>query len=193
MLEHKSISALILAAGNSMRMGRDKASLPYGNGLTFAGQLISTYAQSGCSPITIVMNERSRLTIPSSGEVQLVVNKHVEKGRSWSIWLGLQKTPEGHSCYIQNVDNPYTDSALLLLLYKALSPKRYIVPMCDGKGGHPILLGCEIVDKLRKNSNIPDLRKALLEFERFEVFFPDKRILLNLNTPDDYLNFIKPV
>ena len=76
------ISALILAAGNSERMGRDKASLPYGNGLTFAGQLISAYSQAGCNPIIMVVNNRVNPAIPDPGKVQFVLNDHVEKGRS---------------------------------------------------------------------------------------------------------------
>jgi molybdenum cofactor cytidylyltransferase len=190
--ENKPISALILAAGNSERMGQSKASLSYGNGLTFAGQIISVYLQSGCVPVTMVINNRFNAAIPESDKVQLILNKHVERGRSWSVWLGLQNTPEGHSCFIQNVDNPFVDTGILQQMCKVIRPKRYIVPVFEGKGGHPILLGSKVVDDLRKRSDLQDFRDLLKEFKRFEVLSSDERVHLNINTPGDYRNFINP-
>jgi molybdenum cofactor cytidylyltransferase len=189
--ENKSIAALILAAGNSERMGQNKASLPYGNGLTFAGQLVSVYDQASCSPIIMVINNKVNHAIPNHGKVQFVLNEHVEKGRSWSIWLGLQRIPCGHSCFIQNIDNPYANPVLLSQMCETIKPEQYIVPVFDGRGGHPILLGCTVVDELRKRSDIGNLREALKEFVRFEVLTSDEQIHLNINTPEDYLNFIK--
>lgn len=184
-------SVLILAAGNSERMGRNKATLPFGNDLTFAGHLISSYAQSGYSSIIMVVNERFSSAFIDSDKVKLVINHHLEKGRSWSVQLGLQNVPCGHSCFIQNIDNPYADADLLLQMCSAISPDRYIVPVFNGKGGHPILLGNRLIDQLRMKSSIPNLRDALGEFERFEVVSADDRILLNINTPEAYSDFIQ--
>jgi molybdenum cofactor cytidylyltransferase len=185
------ISVLLLAAGNSERMGRYKASLPYGNGLTFAGQLVTVYIQAGCNSIIMVVNNSVNPAIPDPGKVEFVLNEHVEKGRSWSILLGLQRVPCGHSCFIQNIDNPYADPVLLRQMCEAIRPERYIVPVFGGRGGHPILLGSTVVDELRKRNNIRDLRETLKEFVRFEVLSSNERIHLNINTPEDYLNFIK--
>lgn len=187
------ISVLILAAGNSERMGQSKDTLPYGNGLTFAGQLISAYSQSGYGPIIMVVNERFNVNFTIEKMVQFVINHHVDRGRSWSIHLGLQHIPSGHSCFIQNIDNPFADAGLLLQMSAAIMPERYIVPVFNGKGGHPVLLGNKVVDQLRKKSSIPNLREALEENERFEVVSPDDRILLNINTPEAYHNFCKQV
>lgn len=191
-MSESNISVLILAAGNSGRMGRDKASLPCGNGLTFSEELISIYSGFGCSPVTMVVNERHAPVSPGPGQVKYVLNKQVDRGRSYSIWLGLQNTPGGNHCFIQNIDNPFADHSLLHQMYSAVRPERYIVPMCHGRGGHPILLGSEITAELRKMDDIPNLREALKAFIRFEVQFPDERILLNINTPEDYLKFINP-
>ncbi|MFZ4462984.1 MAG: nucleotidyltransferase family protein [Bacteroidales bacterium] len=191
MSEIKPISALILAAGNSKRMGSDKASLPYGNGLTFAGQLIAFYLQSGCSPILMVVNERFDTTLYERAGVCFIVNKQVEKGRSFSIWLGLQNIPETHSCFIQNIDNPCSDTALLKEMFNAIRPDIYIVPVFGGRGGHPVLLGSRIIDELRKKSDIPNLRDALQEFNKIELQSSNDHINLNINTPEAYHKFIK--
>jgi len=188
--EKNPISALILAAGNSERMGRDKASLPYGNGLSFAGQLISVYNHSGCSPVTMVVNERFDTTLYDPAMVRFILNNQVERGRSFSIWLGLQNTPAGHSCFIQNIDNPCADAALLREMRNAIRPEIYVVPMFGGRGGHPVLLGSRVADELQKKSDVPNLRDALQEFVRLEVSSSDDRIHLNINTPDAYRNFI---
>ncbi|MFZ4520274.1 MAG: nucleotidyltransferase family protein [Bacteroidales bacterium] len=192
MPEHNPISALILAAGHSERMGRDKASLPYGNGLTFAGQLIAAYAQAGCHPVTMVVNERFDSTIHDLSKVRFILNNQVERGRSFSIWLGLQNIPAGRPCFIQNIDNPFAEAALLRKMSDMLKPDLVVVPVYDGAGGHPILLGSKVVDELRKKSDIPNLKEALKEFERIEVISSDDRIHLNINTPESYRKFVKP-
>jgi len=188
--ENNPISALILAAGNSERMGRDKASLPFGNGLTFAAQLITSYSQTGCCPVTMVVNERFDTTLFDPARVRFILNNQVERGRSFSIWLGLQNTPAGHSCFIQNVDNPFADDGLLKEMRNVIMPDSYVVPVFGGSGGHPVLLRSRVADELRKKDDIPILRDALQEFVRFEVPAPDDRIHLNIITPEVYLKLI---
>lgn len=186
-----SVSVIIPAAGESFRMGSDKALLTYSPASNFADHLIHAYREFGADPVVLVVNRQfdaSRLkAVPSV----CMENEHVDRGRSWSIKLGIRKIPAGNACFIHNVDNPYAEMTLLETLLKAMSPDRYVVPVYDGKGGHPVLLGSRIVEHLR-NTTIPeDFRKTLELFQRTEVPFPDERILLNINTPSDYKNFRK--
>jgi len=184
-------AVLILAAGNSLRMGRDKASLPFGKGQTFAEHLILSYSGSGFSPIIMVVNKKTDISLPVPVKVHFVLNEHVEWGRSWSVRLGLQNIPPGHACFIQNVDSPFTDPALLKQMQLALKPGFYVVPVFEGKGGHPVLLGGRVVNELRKKDEIPNLREALEEYTRVEVPSGDIRIHLNINTPAEYRDFIR--
>ncbi len=184
-----SVAALILSAGNSSRMGREKASLHYGNGLTFAGQLIKIYAEFGCQPLAMVVNEGYSQATADVGRVHYILNRYVDRGRSYSIWLGLQSIPPGLPCFIQNIDNPFADQSLLLQMYERLIPEGYVVPEFNGKGGHPVLLGSKVVDHMRKMDDIGNLRDVLRDFSRTGIPSADDRILWNINTPGDYSAF----
>jgi len=187
---HLLSSAIIPAAGVSGRMGRDKALLPNGAGLTFAGHLVNRFNDYGCDPVILVVNAQHDPSLFQTENLVTVVNHHIEKGRSRSIHLGLQKVPEGHVCFIQNVDNPFLENVLLNMLMESLPPDGYVVPVYRSKGGHPILLGMQVVDFLRSQKDLTDFRRELDRFVGVEVPFPDERILLNINTPGDYQEFM---
>ena len=183
-------SVVIPAAGNSGRMGRQKAMLSYGNGFSFAQHLTVGFSNFGCSPVVIVVNEEFDLTTLHEENLIIVVNRHVEKGRSHSIHLGLQHVPEGTACFIHNIDNSLPVPELLDRLLNGVLPDGYAVPVYQRLGGHPILLGCQIVDFLRNQPAPIDFRKVLQGFTRVEVPCMDAHILWNINTPAEYQRFI---
>ncbi len=172
-------------------MGTDKALLRAGHGLTFAGHLLNCFVAYGCNPVVLVVNEQFDPTPFLAEKPEIVVNHHLEKGRSWSILLGLKKVPPGRACFIQNIDNPFLEPELLDLLAASVTYDGYAVPVNQGHGGHPILLGNKVVDFLRQHHDLPDFRQVLHRFTRTEVPFPDDRILWNINTPDDYKEFTR--
>ncbi|MDP1622848.1 MAG: NTP transferase domain-containing protein [Bacteroidales bacterium] len=186
-----SFSAIIPAAGISGRMGSDKALLPDGHGMTFAGNLVKSFLDHGCNPVVMVVNEQFDTSCFDEKNLVMVVNRNLERGRSWSIQLGLKVVPEGKVCFIQNIDNLFVAPSLLDLLLASVSSGNYSVPVCKGRGGHPMLLGGGVVDFFRKLKDIPDFRQELKRFTRVEVPFPDERILWNINTPADYHEFIR--
>lgn len=182
-------SVIIPAAGNSGRMGFNKALLSLGNGKTFLENLLSKYREYKADPIIIVINNTFDLTRIDTGSSVCIVNEHVSYGRYHSIKLGLQHIPLAHGCFIQNVDNPFVDLHLLDKLVRAQKEDSYIIPVHDGRGGHPVLLGKDIVRFIHENKKIDDFREVLSRFSRIEVPWNDPMILLNINTPDDYNRF----
>jgi len=185
------VSVIIPAAGNSGRMGSDKALLTFPAGLNFADHLGTAYRTFGAESVVLVINgdlDRSRV---DQGLFVCVINEHVEKGRSYSIRLGIEKISAGQACFIHNVDNPFADPFLFDVLLAALIPDGYVVPVCDGRGGHPVLLGGIMVEYLRKSEVPADFRMVLQKFRRKEIPFKDERILWNINTPADYELFRK--
>ena len=186
-----TVSALIPAAGASSRMGSDKTSLRTPGGQTFASYLIDFYRDCCCSPVIVVHNEGTNLNACESKVVKSVLNHHPEKGRSHSIMLGLKEVPQGNACFIHNIDNPYTSKSLFDSLINALPLNGYAVPIFGERRGHPVLLGKQAVEALRNTAGDFDFREELQKLERIEVPFNDKRILWNINTPDDYHEFIR--
>ncbi|MCK9424032.1 MAG: NTP transferase domain-containing protein [Bacteroidales bacterium] len=182
------VSALIPAAGKSDRMGSEKALLPFLNGSTFAGHLINTYLDFGCKPIVLVHNERLDLSQIKSGFFVTVINENQERGRSWSIHLGLQQIPEGLACFLQNIDNPFVQPDLLNEMIEKVTPDGYVLPVFQGRGGHPVLLGHKAASFFRNRERIGDFRESLKNFERQEVRSSSDKILWNINTREDYRN-----
>jgi molybdenum cofactor cytidylyltransferase len=187
----KPVSAIILAAGNSGRMGSDKAQLQSGNGFSFARHLVHSFAGFGVQPIVVVVNKRIDLSELNPTQIVTTLNEHLEKGRSWSILLGMNKVPGDCPCFLQNIDNPYIENNLMNLLLDAVKPDNYVVPVYQGRGGHPVLLGGQIVNCLKNLSELPDFREVLKQYKRIEIPYYNERILLNINTPQDYKRFLE--
>ncbi|MEI7660903.1 MAG: NTP transferase domain-containing protein [Bacteroidota bacterium] len=184
-------SAIILAAGNSERMGSPKPLLPYGNGYNFAQHITGGFSRYGCRPVVIVVQHDFDTGVLSAANLVAVVNRHVERGRSHSIHLGLQSVPVGASCFIHNIDNPFPFAGLLGQLLKSVPPDGYAVPVFQGRRGHPLLLGGEMAGILRAKPEITDFRLAISGFTRVEVPCADEHILMNINTPDEYREFLQ--
>ncbi|MEI6435931.1 MAG: NTP transferase domain-containing protein [Bacteroidota bacterium] len=187
----KSVSAIITAAGSSGRMGSAKALLRHASGSSFARYLLNCFGLYGCNPVILVVSEELDVPELRSGSHQLAVNHHPELGRSHSIHIGLQYVPEGSACFIHNVDNPFLSPELLDELIRKSHPDSYTVPVYQKHGGHPILPGSGVVDFMRNLDQITDFRELLNGFTRIEIPWRDKQILWNVNTPEDYENYLQ--
>lgn len=186
----RSFSAVIPAAGNSERMGCDKALLSIGHGETFAGHLMRCYGLYGCRPVVLVVSDNTDTSRLQQKNILTVINHHVNLGRSHSIRLGLSHIPAGSECFIHNVDNPFLEPDLLDRLLELVQPDAYVVPVFEGRGGHPVLLGRQVADYIRSQDNPAGFREALNHFTRIELPFPEESILWNINTPEEYQKFI---
>jgi molybdenum cofactor cytidylyltransferase len=184
-------SVIIPAAGQSIRMGIDKALLPFGNGTCFAENIMTCFSQSGCNKIVLVIKQAQDISVLKDLEFITVINDNIKLGRSYSIYLGLQSVPEGNSCFIHNIDNPFLELPLLDCLLEEVRNEGYAVPVWKGKSGHPVILGKGVADHIRRQPCTMDFREQLKGFSRIEVPYHDKRILWNINTPGDYLQFVK--
>ena len=136
-------AGIILAAGESRRMGRPKAFLPFRDG-TFLSTLAETFAPC-CTPVVAVFgfdgDAAARLAPPG---VTPVINRQYQRGMLTSLQAGLR-----------TLDLPATDRVLFTLVdHPAVSPQtlaRLIetrsdiaIPRLDGKRGHPVLVNREI-------------------------------------------------
>jgi len=133
-------AGLILAAGESRRMGSPKALLEY-KGETFLDRLIGLFVRS-CSPVIAVVGahqERVRAGIRRRGEALLVENPDFPLGQLSSMQCGLRAVPaEAEGVLFTLADHPAvcaeTVAALLLTAPDALLR----IPQYAGRRGHPI-------------------------------------------------------
>ncbi len=185
---------VILAAGKSERMKEFKAFLKYDDNVTFVEKIISTYSEWGCSEIVLVtsgeMVQRTGQMGKIPARVKIVVNDHLELERFYSVKIGLGVIHSSSFCFIQNIDNPFIDSKILELIYEHRSNEKYVSPVFENKGGHPVLLNRENINRICNwNVNSANFKAVLSTMECLNVEMPDERVLININSQEEYQRF----
>ncbi len=193
---HK-IAAIILAGGFSRRFGTPKPFLKFDESYTFLQKLTKVYSEFGLNITIIIANSelKDKLGITDlhkdNSSPKIIWNYNPNLGRFYSIKLGAQALDNNiERCFIQNVDNPFTDVNTLNLLYQAAGNQAYVSPVYDGKGGHPILVSGEVIDSIRNEKDIAiNFKDFLSQFKRKRVEVSNGKALANINTPDDYTEY----
>ena len=199
-----SICAVILAAGESTRMGTDKALLPWppvASGTPITGQTFLSAAIRSLSPfsdmviVVVGKNEANLAPVVYSAGASIVRNPEPERGQFSSLQVGLHEIlDQGRdAAMITLVDRPpVTDATLELLreaFYSAVSSGKWaVVPEYSGKHGHPIVVGREMMEIFLKAPptatarEIEHLHQAHIEYLPVE----DPFVTMNVDTPEDY-------
>jgi len=137
-----SVAAIILAAGESRRMGRPKALLPFRQG-TFISVLAGTLG-TYCSPVCAVFGfEAERLMGSAPPAVVAVKNPDYQQGMLTSLQAGLRAIGElPERILFTLVDHPAIAGETVLELLH--SRAALVIPRYAGKRGHPVIMGREI-------------------------------------------------
>ena len=137
------ISAILLGAGESKRMGFDKLSLPWGKKTVFE-RCFETLLRSRVREVVIVRSLRNReVRNPFHGKkIKIVTNPHPEGGMSTSIRKGLQAIcPGSNGILVALGDQPFLKTRTINALIRIFDRKkeRIIVPSFQGRMGHPVI------------------------------------------------------
>lgn len=188
-------SAIILAAGKSSRMGMPKFGLSYNKKMTFLEEIVSCYTSFGCQEIIVLLNEKGTdylesqsIQLPSN--CTIVKNSHLEWERFYSIKLGMLHLQYNYPVFIHNVDNPFVNSDVLSSLLQNHSNADYVVPVFEGRGGHPILVSektSTAIKNQKKNDSV--LSDFLKNYTKKVVQVADEKVLTNINTEAAYIEF----
>ncbi len=187
-----TVSALILAAGNSGRMGKLKAFLPFDNEWCFLERIVREFFEFGVQKLAVVlnlagMNAFEKLNFPQKSRVHAVLNAYPERERFYSLQTGLKALPTDKPVFIHNVDNPFVQKADLAKLIKLIRQNTYVVPTFKNKGGHPILISPEIArDLVSTDDYSQNLKYFLHQYTKTRVDVNNEKILININSPNDY-------
>ncbi|HWF09366.1 MAG TPA: nucleotidyltransferase family protein [Bryobacteraceae bacterium] len=144
MIPQRRTAAVILAAGESRRMGRPKAFLPFRGG-TFLSNIAGTLRQR-CAPVVAVFGFDAARLMPLSAAagIEAVENPDHALGMLTSLQAGLRtvgSTPD--SVLFTLVDHPVISLATVDALLASKAP--IAIPRFGGKRGHPVSIRREIV------------------------------------------------
>ena len=186
--------AVLLAAGESRRMGQLKALLTW-QGTPLLDHQLNSLKEAGVQRIVVVLGhqaERLQPLLEGREGVTPVVNPNYRQGKTTSIKAGLEALgPESTAVLlILNVDQPRSAETIRLLLQEHQSASFLItVPTYRGKGGHPIILDASLLHELRSIDEKTQGIRAVVQrhgdlTQRVEVSSPE--VLWDLNTPAEY-------
>jgi molybdenum cofactor cytidylyltransferase len=187
-----AISAIILAAGYSRRMGALKPLLKLGDG-TVLERVIGLFSGSGINDVIVVVGHGASHTIPIAHQcgAQAVMNRRFDQGMFSSVQEGVRAlSPDSLAFFMLPVDiplvRPQTIEELLEAYYRGMG--KIVFPAFLGKRGHPPLVDTRYRDEILAHPGEGGLRAILRNHEdqSIEIEVADEMILFDLDTPADY-------
>jgi len=187
------ISAIILAAGESKRMGQPKMVLPWGT-TTVLGQVISTFRMAGVDDIVVVVggaHEKVEKIVLQNG-ARSVFNTEFANGEMLpSLQCGIRaQSPQAQATLVGLGDQPQVQEGTVRLIRETfeLTTSHLIVPSFQMRRGHPWLVHRSLWDELlgmqHPQSPREFLNKHAEEIQYIEVQTPS--ILADLDTMEEY-------
>ena len=176
-------------------MGEPKGLVLFGGRPWLVTQLS---ALDGRRVVLVLGHDRARYleAIPGlAARVDVVVNPDPDRGPFSSLQAGLQRLGEGsdpRAAFVLPVDVPAPSVAVWEALEAALVPGDEldaVVPLFEGRGGHPVLLAPPFqAHLLRRDPASAEARLdvALRAAHIRNVPVVDPRVRLNLNAPEDW-------
>jgi molybdenum cofactor cytidylyltransferase len=198
-----SFAGVILAAGESSRMGTDKALLPWPpqsagqppSTETFLSSAIRSLSRSTDFILIVAgKNEAAVAPIAYANGASVVINPDPSRGQFSSLRVGLHEVLNHgrDAAVITLVDRPPVSTATVLLLrdaYESAAQNVWaVVPEYSGKHGHPYLAGRELIEKFLQappTGSARDVEHRYQEHIQY-VVVSDPYVTLNINTPEDY-------
>src|SRR6266498_636549 len=187
------ISAIILAAGESKRMGRPKMLLSWGKS-TVLGQVISTFQEAGIENILVITggaHEQVEQVIEQYGARSVFNNQFANGEMLSSLQLGLEaQSSQMQATLIGLGDQPQVQTGTVQLICEIFKQQesKLIVPSFQKRRGHPWLVERSLWQELLEMKS-PQSPRDFLNGHANEIDYVEvdtASILADLDTPEDY-------
>jgi len=190
------ISAILLAAGQSKRMGELKQLMPFGQS-TIVEQAVDNLLGSAVNEVIVVVGYKAEDVIKTiaAKPIKLAINPDYEQGMSTSIIAGLNLV-HGR---VQGVmlalgDQPLVNSQTINSLIEEFynHDKGIAVPTYQGSRGHPIIFAIKYKEKLLKLKGDVGGRQIIKDHpgDVLEVAVNSESIVADFDTTDDYQAYV---
>jgi molybdenum cofactor cytidylyltransferase len=188
----KGIWAIVLAAGESRRMGSPKMILPY-EGMTIIEKVLENILASGVEKVVTVIGAHNDevLRVIERFPVMHCYNSNFKKGMLSSVKCGFGFLPgDFRAALVFLGDQPMVETSVIDKMIDVYneSGKGLLVPVFDNKRGHPLL-----AEKKYRNEIIrlddPEGLKGLLRRhpdDILEVVTGNPSVLMDIDTREDY-------
>ncbi len=187
------IWAIILAAGESKRMGRPKMLLSF-NELTMIETVLKNVSESKVDKILVVLGaEKDAIAAKINKlDMELCYNENYIEGMLSSVKCGFKNLPNDFkAAMVFQGDQPFIAADVINKVIEAYLSSKYgiIIPVYDGKRGHPILIDSKYSGEIAKLSPEIGLRALTFRFhyDVLEVKTEEPGIFRDFDTYKEYL------
>jgi molybdenum cofactor cytidylyltransferase len=186
------LSAIILAAGESKRMGKPKQLMPLGKS-TLLEQAIDNLLNSSVDETIVVLGHKAEEITDKivNKPVKVVINPDYQQGMSTSIVAGLiMVDPRSQAVMLALGDQPLVTSLTINQLIEAFNKNRkgIAVPTYRGRRGHPIIFDIKYKAELFKLKGDIGGREIIQNHPKdvFMVAVDSESVISDIDTQEDY-------
>ncbi len=186
------VSAILLAAGESKRMGKLKQLMPLGT-KTILEQTIDNLLDSRVSEVIVVVGYKAEALVEkvATRPVKIAVNPAYHQGMSTSIVTGLKLVNDkARAVMLALADQPFTDSQTINRLIDEFdSHNRGIaIPVYQGRRGHPVIFAVKYKGELLRLKGDIGGREIIEQHpdDVLEVAVNCEGICIDIDTVDSY-------
>ena len=192
------LAAIILAAGDSTRMGTPKALLPDPDGRPFVARLVRSFSAAGLDEIVVVtgvMHDAivdAIATDASPARPLCVRNPDPSRGQLSSLWTGLEAANRSdiQGVLVTPVDIPMIRTTTIQQVVEAWARTHapIVRPAVGERHGHPVLFDRVTFESLREAPLTEGARVVVHANADRIVNVPvdDEGCLIDVDTPADY-------
>ncbi len=190
------ISAILLAAGQSQRMGGDNKLIKKYNKKYLINHILDALIKSKVKKIIVVLGfqtSKVKKIIVEDKKISFVYNKNYKSGMASSIKTGLKRISKKNIGFlIIHADMPQISRKIINKLYEAIKSKdkEIFVPTYKRKLGNPVGFKYSMLKTLKKIKGDKGAKKIIKRNKKklYLIRVNSKSIFNNLNTPRDFLN-----
>lgn len=190
------IWAIVLAAGESRRMGSPKMLLPY-NDVTIIEQVLNNMMDSNVDRVVVVVgaDREEIMKVTRQYDVFHCYNIDYKSGMLSSVKCGFNSLPEGClAALIMPGDQPMTGPGEINRVISSFieSDRGLVMAAHKGRRGHPLIVDMKYFEEVLSLPDEEGLR-ALSERHPEDVLesdTDDSSVLRDIDTQEDYMNEI---
>ena len=192
------VYAIVLAAGESKRMGALKQILPFGKS-TVIETIITSLLKSSVDRVMVVVGYKASdvREVLKESEVEIRVNENYKKGMLSSIKCGVSAFPQDAEAFLiclcdqpgirpENID-------VLIDSYRK-SGKGIIIPVYNGKRGHPIIFDRKYIhDIINLKEDGDGLREVVWKnsHDVLEIEVQNEAVIKDMDNRNEYEEMVK--
>ena len=189
-----NVAGIIIAAGESKRLGRIKQLLPW-RGKSLIEYIIQTARDCKIEPIHVILGSNYDQIAPliNCSGVNIINNQRWKEGKGTSISLGIKSLPEEvKATFVFVVDQPFLNEKLINTLLNVYEMKKagITAPYVREIQSNPVLFDRSVFQELMKLKGEEGGRNVFINYQLEKVAWEDEKILWDIDTLTDYENLI---